>query len=127
MAKDKEINLEEDLNFEALLLQVHSVNLHDKAKTLGECIDDELFMALQKVNEYKRNAEISVKLTIRQGDRQQVQIIADVSSKVPKGCITSNVFYQEHKEGKLFADDPNQLRMFTVKDIAEKRAEAQGE
>lgn len=126
MSKNEQV-VDESLNFEALLTQVHSVNLHDRAKPLGECIEDELSMALQKVNEYKRNAEVNIKLVIRQGDRQQVQVIAEVSSKVPKGCITSNVFYQEHKEGKLYQDDPNQLKMFAVKNIAEKRAEAQGE
>ena len=108
------MELDKPMQFEDLLMQAHAVNLHDKAKTLSDCINDELEMALQKVNDYKRNAEITIKLNIRQGDRQQVSIIADVTSKVPKGCVTSNVFYQDMKDGGLFVDDPAQTKLINV-------------
>ena len=105
---------EETIDFEGLLQTVMCYNLHDRAKTLGASIDDELDSVLSKVNEYKRGGEINIKLKIKQGDRQQLNIVAEVTSKSPKGSINQNIFYQDNKDGKLFLDDPNQLKIVKV-------------
>lgn len=115
MAKD--LLEQEKIGFDELIDYVHSVNLYDRAKTLRACIQDELDMVLGKVNEYKRGAEINIKIKFAQGDRQQLNITGEVTSKSPKGHISQNIFYQDNKDGSLYLDDPNQLKMFAVRDI----------
>lgn len=110
---------QQSIGFDELIQMVHSVNLYDRTKTLKACIEDELDMVLQKVNEYKRGGEINIKIKIAQGDRQQLNITGEVTSKSPKGHVNQNIFYQDNKDGKLFLDDPNQLKIFKVSRIRE--------
>ena len=114
MSEKETIDLNEDITIDELLQLVHSVNLYDRTKNLRDCIQDELEFALQKVNEYRRNAEINIKIKIAQGDRCQLNITGEVTSKTPKGSINQNIFYQDGKDGKLYVDDPNQLKIFKV-------------
>ena len=107
----------EKIGFDELIELVHSVNLYDRAKSLKDCIQDELDMVLTKVNEYKRGGEITIKIKIAQGDRQQLNITGEVTSKSPKGHINQNIFYQDNKDGSLYLDDPNQLKIFKVREI----------
>lgn len=107
----------EKIGFDELIELVHSVNLYDRAKSLKDCIQDELDMVLTKVNEYKRGGEINIKIKIAQGDRQQLNITGEVTSKSPKGHINQNIFYQDNKDGSLYLDDPNQLKIFKVREI----------
>ena len=106
---------QQSIGFDELIQIIHSVNLYDRAKTLKACIEDELEMVLGKVNEYKRGAEINIKIKIAQGDRQQLNFTGEVTSKAPKGHISQNILYQDSKDGKLYLDDPNQLKIFAVK------------
>ena len=107
---------QEEILFEELLETVKTVDSKDKSKFLGRCINDELTEALQKVNEYKRNAELTIKIKINQGDRNELNILAEVSKKVPKGTIKHNVFYQDSKGG-LYLDDPHQMKLLDARKV----------
>ncbi|MEI7474720.1 MAG: hypothetical protein WCK67_08060 [bacterium] len=107
---------QEEIKFEELLETVKTVNSKDKTRLLGQCINDELTELLQKVNEYKKGAELNIKITIMQGDRNELNILADISKKVPKGKIKQNVFYQDSK-GSLYMDDPSQLKLIDARKV----------
>ena len=108
---------ETKIGLDELLEYVHSVNLYDRAKTLKACLEDELEFVLQKVGEYRKAGEITLKIKIGVGDRNQLNITGDVSSKSPKGYINQNIFYQDSRDGSIYLDDPNQLKMFKVERI----------
>ena len=115
---------QDEIKFEQLLETVKTVNSMDRTRFLGQCIDDELEAALLKVNEYKKDAELTIKIRIHSGDRNEISILADVSKKVPKGAIRQNLYYQDSK-GNLFMDDPQQLKLLDarkVEKINERRA-----
>lgn len=114
------------IGIDELLQLVHSVNYADRTKTLHDCVDDELDMVLQKVNEYRKNAEITIKINIAQGDRNQLNITGTVTSKAPKGKINQNIFYLDSKDAKLFIDDPNQLKIFKVREFPKQETHAKG-
>lgn len=104
------------IRFEDLLETVKTVNAKDKTRFLGQCINDELTESLQKVNEYKKDAELTIKIKIHQADKNEINILADVSKKVPKGAIKQNVYYQDSKGG-LYLDDPNQLKLIETRKV----------
>lgn len=107
---------QDEIKFEELIATIKTVNSRDKTRFLGDCINDELTEILQKVNEYKKGAELTIKIKIEQGDRNELNILADVSKKAPKGVIRQNVFYQNSK-GALFLDDPSQLKLLDVRKV----------
>ena len=44
-------------------------------------------------------------------NKNQVQVYAEVTKKIPKGS-QCNMFWSDQRTGELFLDDPNQLKMF---------------
>lgn len=107
---------QDEIKFLELLETIKTVNSKDKTRSLGDCIEDELTEALQKVNEYRKDAEVIIKIKIHSGDRNELNILADVSKKAPKGTIKQNVYYLDSKGG-LFLDDPNQLKLIDTKKV----------
>ena len=112
----EKIMQQDEIRLKELLETVKTVNSKDKTMYLGDCINYELTEALQKVNEYKKGAELTIKIQIQQGDRNELNILADVSKKVPKGQIKQNTFYQDSK-GVLYLDDPNQMKLLDVRKV----------
>ena len=109
---------QDEIKFEQLLETVKTVNSRDKTQALGQCIDYELDLALQKVNEYKKDATLTIKIKIHQSERNEISILADVSKTVPKGAIRQNLFYQDSKGG-LYLDDPHQMKLLDTRKVAE--------
>lgn len=114
-----EVILEQKLGFDELLELVHSVNLYDRTKTLKKCIEDELEYVLGKVGEYRRAGELNIKIKFGVGDRCQINVTGEVTSKAPKGSVNQNIFYQDSKDGSLYMDDPSQTKLFAVRNIRE--------
>ncbi len=104
------------MTFEDLLDTVKTVNSKDRARKLGDAINDEVTDALQRVNQYRKKAEITLKIQILPEDRNEVNIIADINKKVPKGTVKQNLFYQDSK-GDLFEADPSQLKLINSKEV----------
>lgn len=117
MTEENVLLEDQKIGFDELLELVHSVNLYDRTKTLRKCIEDELEFVLGKVGEYRRAGEINIKIKFGTGDRSQINVTAEVTSKAPKGSVNQNIFYQDNKDGSLYIDDPNQTKLFKVERI----------
>jgi hypothetical protein len=111
----------EDIGFPELLETIKTVNSKDKTMKLGDCIQFELSDLMQKINEYNKDGEITIKLRVNVEEKNELNLIADISSKKPKGSIKQNVFYRDTK-GKLYLDDPNQLKLIDSRTVRELHA-----
>ena len=108
----------EDIGFSELLETIKTVNSKDKTMKLGDCIQFELNDLMQKINEYNKGGEITIRLRVSVEEKNELNLIAYVQAKKPKGSIKSNVFYRDTK-GKLYLDDPNQLKLIDTKTVTE--------
>ena len=101
---------EPNIDFLGLLNTVKVRNSSDKQKKLGDCIEQELQEVLLKVFEYKKDGEIKITLKIKAENGNELNILGNVDKKAPKGQIKQNIFYQDSR-GKLYLDDPNQMKI----------------
>ncbi len=114
MSENNEVILPDKIGFDEMLELVHSTNLYDRTKTLGDCIRDEIEFVLKKVAEYRKAGSVTIKLNFGCGDRSEINVTADVTSQAPKGKVKQNIFYQDSKDGSLYTDMPNQTKIFAL-------------
>lgn len=116
----------DNVGFIELLSSVKTVNTQNKAQYLKECLDFELKQAMGRIAEYKQEATIVLKLKIKPDGKNELNILAEVDSKLPKGKIKQNLFYQDAK-GELVLEDPSQLKLLDTKKVEtfEKRKDLQ--
>ena len=119
----------EELNFMQMLSTIKVVDDDDRIRKFGDCIESQYNAVSRKVSEYHKDGELIIRMRFQYDKKCKngVNVSAEVSRKIPKGSV-SNQFYFDERSGKIYFDDPNQLKMFenNVHPIAGKDA-ASGE
>lgn len=97
MAKD-------DLNFIGLLQS------HRRGELVREA-DDLLAEMITAINDFGGKGEITLKLSVKRNEAEQLEITPALSMKKPRKALSVGIFYCSD-EGKLSRRDPRQDDMF---------------
>ena len=108
--------MEENLTFEQIAQTLQTVNSKNKVMQLDECIDFELRELAQRVYQYRKGAELNITLKFNPDSRNELQVLAEVKTKIPKGKVKENLLYIDSK-GNLFQEDPDQLKLLDKKQV----------
>ncbi|MCD7740346.1 MAG: hypothetical protein LUH11_03250 [Candidatus Gastranaerophilales bacterium] len=111
---------EESIGFSELLKTVRVLDSNGKQTKLGKCIDFELDELMTAINEYNKGGKITIELGIGVEEKNELSLQAIVKTTKPKGRIPQNPFFRDQR-GKLYFDDPNQLKLINSKQVYEIR------
>lgn len=109
---------EQTVGFKELLLTTRVINSKNRQCKLGECIDFELEDLMQAINEYNKGGKITIEIGIGIEEKNEISIQANVKTQKPKGKIPKNPYFRDQR-GKLYMDDPNQLKIFSTKNVVD--------
>ncbi|MBR3655263.1 MAG: hypothetical protein IKR34_02075 [Candidatus Gastranaerophilales bacterium] len=101
---------DETIGFKELLLTTRVIDSKNHQCKLGKCIDFELDNLMQAINEYNKGGKLTITIDIGVAEKNELNIQAEVKTNPPKGKKPSNPFYRDYK-GRLFMDDPNQMKL----------------
>ena len=103
---EQEIDESESLKFEHLLAEVRSVDNKDRTKYLIDCLNNNLKELMQAVSKYGESGSMTLKMDFQVAKKsKELNIVAVVDIKKPKGKVDHNTFYRNDK-GEIFLDDP---------------------
>lgn len=103
---EQELSEDETLKFEHLLAEVRSVDNKDRTKYLIDCCNNNLKELMQAISKYSESGKMTINLEFQVAKKsKELNIVATVEIKKPKGKITSNTFYRDEK-GNIYLDDP---------------------
>ena len=117
------------VGFKELLQSLRVIDSKNRQTKLGKCIDFEMEDLMQAINEYNKGGKITIEICIGIEDKNELNLQATVKTCKPKGKIPRNPYYRDQK-GQLYLDDPNQLRLFSARqvvDLQEAAAEKKGQ
>lgn len=111
---------EEKLKFMDMLSMVRVIDDDDRVRKFKDCIESDFDFVQRKVSEYGRNGKLVIEIQFQcdKKSKNGVNIFAEVKKKIPKG-VQCNPFYRDSRTGGLYLDDPNQLKMFDMKQVRE--------
>lgn len=104
------MSVENPIAFSEIAAVTRTTNSNDKTMKLNACIDYELKKLMQKINEYNKGGKLVITLDIGVGEKNEMDIKAEVKTTAPKGKQPSNLFFRDEK-GELYLDDPRQLHL----------------
>ena len=103
---DEPLTEDGSLIFENLLAEIRTVDCKDRTKYLVDAINTDLSDLMQGIAKYNESGKMIITLDFQVSKKsKEMNIIADIQTKKPKGKITSNTFYRDNK-GKIYLDDP---------------------
>ncbi len=110
MSDENEIvNQDDSLTFENLLAEVRAVDNKDRSKILLDAINNNLKELMQAVCKYSEAGSLTIKIDFGVDKKsRELQVIADVSNKKPKGKC-KNQFYHNDK-GDILLYDPEMVK-----------------
>lgn len=109
---------EQTIGFKELLLTTRTIDSKNRQVKLGKCIDFELQDLMQAINEYNKGEKINIEITIGVEEKNELSIQAVVKTSKPKGKTPKNPYYRDQK-GNLYMDDPNQLKIFSTRQVVD--------
>lgn len=125
--------MNEKLKFMDMLSVMRVIDDDDRVRKFEDCIEKVFSEVSKKVAEYGRDGSltISIKFQCDKKNKNAVNVFAEVTKKIPKGC-QANSFYRDSRTGGMYIDDPDQLRLFDtdktkVREISGKDVAAQNE
>lgn len=109
---------EEAMKFEELLKNFTVVDKHDKTKPLGTAIQHEYENLVEKINEYGRGGDLTIKIKLApvKDTKNEVSAKIEITSKPPKRSANNRVYIDPRANG-LFLDNPDQEKLFSVKEL----------
>lgn len=106
------------VGFKELLTTTRVIDSKNRQCKLGKCIDFELEDLMQAINEYNKGGKISIEINIGVEEKNELSIQAMVKTSKPRGKAPKNPYYRDQK-GKLYMDDPNQLKIFSTRTVVD--------
>ena len=123
----------EKLKFMDMLSVMRVTDEDDRVRKFEDCIEKVFSDVSKKVAEYGRDGSLTIQIKFQcdKKNKNAVNISADVTKKISRGCH-SNSFYRDSRTGGMYLDDPDQLRLFDtekskVRELSGKDAAAQNE
>lgn len=108
-------NTEKPIGFTEIAAVARVVNSKDRTMKLKDCIDFELRELMQKINEYNKGGKLTITLDIKIGDKNELDVQAEVATVKPKGKKPTNTFFRDNK-GEIYLDVPEQLHVVSTED-----------
>lgn len=103
---DQELQEDETLKFENLLAEVRSVDNKDRTKYLIDCCNNNLKELMQAISKYSESGKMTITIDFQVAKKsKELNVIATVDIKKPKGKVDHNTFYRDDK-GNIYLDDP---------------------
>lgn len=103
---DQELQEDETLKFENLLAEVRSVDNKDRTKYLIDCCNNNLKELMQAISKYSESGKMTITIEFQVAKKsKELNVIATVDIKKPKGKVDHNTFYRDDK-GNIYLDDP---------------------
>ena len=106
------------VGFKELLQTLRVIDSKNRQTKLGKCIDYEMEDLMQAINEYSKGGKVTIKICIGIEDKNELNLLATVKTSKPKGKIPRNPYYRDQK-GQLYLDDPNQLKLFSTRQVVD--------
>lgn len=91
----------------------------------GELLEDatkEMNELTQRVSSTGRQGSLTIKLTLKPGKAGQIEILDEISSKLPKPERGSTIFFAT-PEGNLQREDPRQMQIEGLRSVDSQPAE----
>lgn len=102
----QELQEDETLKFENLLAEVRSVDNKDRTKYLIDCCNNNLKELMQAISKYSESGKMTITIDFQVAKKsKELNVIATVDIKKPKGKVDHNTFYRDDK-GNIYLDDP---------------------
>lgn len=106
--------MEVELPSDLPLAAVQSPAVATLCRLEGGCVlldlNDHLREAVMASFNLNKAAEVNLKIKMKPGGQGRMELVASVSSKIPKEVRTSTSLFMSH-DGQLTAHDPNQRRL----------------
>lgn len=87
------------------MVNVRSVDNWDRTKYLLDCCNNNLKELMQAISKYSESGKMTITIDFQVAKKsKELNVVATVDIKKPKGKIDHNTFY--HENGKIYLDDP---------------------